>query len=418
MMRPADGAARHLPWRGRAIFVGLLLIGLLVLAAVVRRPCSLRAPTAPSPARPRPSGRHRRTRRRLRPAGRPIRRPAPGSTRSCRRSRRRTLPLPPRPARRPPAISRRARVRHRAPVRQRVPARRRPPDQPDPEPGVVLITAVYNSIQDRFFRPLDSRDLLDAAWEGASRTLADQRHLPSDIDAAALTGDRAGDLQAFLTQYRALLAAAGSGVDANRVAMATSDVMTQSVGEQHTVFLAPDAFARFRASLTSDEGRVGLGVLIQGQAAPFTISAVVAGAPAEKAGVQEGDRSRPSTAATSSRSTCATLSDELRGEEGQPVTLTLRRAAGASSGRTAPAPAAPWSRSRSCAPASAEPPLSMRVLPEGVCYFRLSTFPVSFVVGPTGRTIGEDWITTSSSASRPAARAGSWTCAATAAAPA
>src|SRR5262249_32979308 len=38
-----------------------------------------------------------------------------------------------------------------------------------------------------------------------------------------------------------------------------------------------------------------------------------------------------------------------------------------------------------------EPPLTMRVLPEGVCVFRLTTFPVSFVVGPTGRTIGEDW---------------------------
>jgi hypothetical protein len=38
-----------------------------------------------------------------------------------------------------------------------------------------------------------------------------------------------------------------------------------------------------------------------------------------------------------------------------------------------------------------EPPLTMRVLPEGVCVFRLATFPVAFIVGPTGRTIGEDW---------------------------
>jgi hypothetical protein len=38
-----------------------------------------------------------------------------------------------------------------------------------------------------------------------------------------------------------------------------------------------------------------------------------------------------------------------------------------------------------------EPPLTMRVLPEGVCAFRLSTFPVAFVVGPTGRNIGDDW---------------------------
>src|SRR5689334_24745229 len=33
-------------------------------------------------------------------------------------------------------------------------------NQSDPEPGIGLITAVYNTIEGRFFKPLDSRDLL------------------------------------------------------------------------------------------------------------------------------------------------------------------------------------------------------------------------------------------------------------------
>src|SRR4051794_4582909 len=250
-------------------------------------------------------------------------------------------------------------------------------EQSDPEQGIILITAVYNSIQDRFFRPLDSRDMLDAAWEGATRGLAEQRRNVRDVPPPQLTGDRAGDLAAFVTQYRALLASAGTSVDANRVAMAASDLMTQSVNEQHTVFLTPDQFSRFRASLTSDEGRVGLGILIQGQAAPFVITSVVPGAPAEKAGVLEGDEIQAVDGQDVRNADLRGLSDALRGEEGQPVTLTVSR-----SGQPVNVTVV---RAR-----FSEPPLSMRAMPEGVCYLHLSTFPVSFVVGPTGRTIGQE----------------------------
>jgi len=250
-------------------------------------------------------------------------------------------------------------------------------NQADPEPGVNLITAVYNSLQDRFFKPLDSRDLLDAAWEGATRGLAEQRARASGIQAPDLTGDRAADLAAFVTQYRALLDAAGPSVNANRVAMAAADTMTNSVGEQHTVFLTPDQFDRFRASLTSDEGQVGLGVLIQGQTAPFTIVSLVPGAPAERAGVQQGDQIEAVNGRDVRGGDLRALSDTLRGEEGQPVTLTLRRGDDTVDVTVV--------RAR-----FSEPPLTMRVLPEGVCYLHLTTFPVAFVVGPTGRTIGQE----------------------------
>lgn len=269
------------------------------------------------------------------------------------------------------------------------PAAAGPVGQADPDPGIALITAVYNSLQDRFFKPLDPSDLLDAAWEGARRSLAEQRRLPSGVAAPRFTDDRAADLEAFLTQYRALLAAAGSGVDTTRVAMAASDVMTQSVGEQHTVFLSPEAFSRFRASLTSDQGRVGLGILIQGQTAPFVIGSVVPGAPAEKAGVQEGDVIEAIDGRDVRRMELREVSELLRGDEGQPVRLTLRR--GGAPTQTPGGAAGSTVEITVVRARFSEPPLTMRVLPEGVCHLRLSTFPVAFVVGPTGRTIGEDF---------------------------
>jgi carboxyl-terminal processing protease len=247
----------------------------------------------------------------------------------------------------------------------------------DPEPGVALITAVYNTLEEQFVRPLDSRDLLNAAWQGAMRELAFQRKAARDVSNPDLTGDRTTDLAAFITQYRALLTAAGTDVNADRVAMGASDFMAQSVDEQHTYFLRPDDFARYSALLTSDEGRVGLGIGIQGQAAPFTIVSVVPGAPAEAAGVHAGDQITAVDGQSVDGIDANDLTDMLVGEAGQPVTLTLQRN-GASTDLTVV-------RAR-----FSEPPLRMQVLPEGVCYLELATFPISFAVGPTGRTIGQE----------------------------
>src|SRR5262245_57955427 len=194
MNHPADPTGHRISWHGRAFLTGLLLVALFVLTAFA--PASIFAPI----------------RERAQPSVSSMLAPVVPAGRSSLDADSLKLSLSP-----------------DEPVQAVA-------NQADPEPGIGLITAVYNSIQDRFFRPLDSRDLLEAAWEGARRALAEQRRLPNGISAPQFTGDRAGDLDAFLAQYRALLAAAGSSVDATRVAMATSDLMTQSVGEQHTVF--------------------------------------------------------------------------------------------------------------------------------------------------------------------------------------
>jgi C-terminal peptidase prc len=104
---------------------------------------------------------------------------------------------------------------------------------------------------------------------------------------------------------------------------------------------------------------------------------VVPGAPAEKAGVKDGDVIQAIDGRDVSRLELRDVSELLRGEAGQPVTLTLGR-----SGSTVDVQVV---RAR-----FSEPPLTMRMLPDGVCQFRLTTFPVAFVVGPTGRTIGQD----------------------------
>jgi C-terminal peptidase prc len=245
------------------------------------------------------------------------------------------------------------------------------------EGGLELVVAAYNVLQDRFFRPLDSRQLLGAAWEGARRELTQQRKLPNNVDPAQLSGDREADLASFADRYRALMAAAGDGVDRTRVAMVATSAMAESVGEQHTAFLTPDQFTRFKARITSEPGSVGLGILIDGQRAPFTIANVIPGGPSEQAGVQEGDQIERVNGRDVGRLELRELSELLRGEAGQPATLTLRRG-----GDTLDLTV---TRARFTVP-----PLQSRILPEGVCYLRLQTFPAAFVVGPSGRTLPQE----------------------------
>ena len=284
MMRPSPPDRRWPHWRGLAVLACAVLIGLTALTAFASGEviAPLRTRASDEGAITRPQAQAPAQSQSADTTAAPAQGAASAGQASAPSDRVSQEPPPP-----PPGPAPTSPAGPQAPIT--VPAAPAAASTPDPEPGIALISAVYNAIQDKFYKELDSRDLLEAAWEGARRALAEQRHLPNGVDGPTLTGDRAGDLQAFLTQYRALMAAAGPGVDATRVAMITSDLMTQSVGEQHTVFLPPEAFARFRASLTSDSGRVGLGILIQGQTAPFTISSVIAGAPAEKAGVKEGD---------------------------------------------------------------------------------------------------------------------------------
>ena len=247
----------------------------------------------------------------------------------------------------------------------------------DEESGLALIVAAYDVLQDRFFRPLDSRVLLDAAWQGARRALGEQRSLQPGIAAPELVGDRQADLAQFSAQYRALLAAAGPGVNGARVAMAAAEEMTDSVGERHTVFLTPEQFTQFTASLTSDRGSVGLGIVIDGQRAPFTIASVVPGAPAAQAGVLEGDQIDAVDGRATDRLDLRGLSETLRGQAGQPVTLTLRRGDQVFDLTVI--------RARFVVP-----PLQTRALPEGVCHLRLTEFPVAYAIGPGGLPIGKE----------------------------
>ena len=269
------------------------------------------------------------------------------------------------------------------------PRRRAVANQADPEPGIELIAAAYNSLQDRFFRRSIRRDLLEAAWRAPPRPLpratTAERRSTSQPDQRS--GRRPRSVQDPVSRPARRRRAVRRREPRRDGGLGRDD---QSVGEQHTYFLEPEQFSRYVSMLTTAEGRVGLGIVIQGTTAPFRIASVVPGAPGRasrrpgRRPHRGGRRSRRSPGSSSARSpSCCAVrggpGDVAPARGDATVELTVVRAR------------------------YKDAPLTMRVLPEGICHFKLTNFPVVSPSDRAGGTSAATSTTTWSSARRLAA---------------
>ncbi len=100
--------------------------------------------------------------------------------------------------------------------------------------------------------------------------------------------------------------------------------MVAGAGDPYTVFSPPDETKQFEQTIEGSFGGVGVEIGVKDGA--VTVVAPVAGSPAERAGVREGDiigavDGKPLTADT----TVDEVVRQIRGENGQPVKLTVLR---------------------------------------------------------------------------------------------
>jgi carboxyl-terminal processing protease len=244
----------------------------------------------------------------------------------------------------------------------------------DAEQSLELVLAVYDILDERFIRPVSSRELLGAAWRGASRSAGATAALVAR--GPSLSDDAAADRAEFARAYRELLGAA-LGANPERIAFDSADAMVESLREQHTALLRPEEFARFRESLVSDRSVVGIGVQLSGERGPFRVQHVFPNTPAHRSGLAVDDLIERVDDRDVRNRDLSGLAQLLRGEAGTTVQLQVRRS-GASMYLA-------LQRERYIVP-----PLLMTVLPEGVCHLALSSFPFAFSPGPSGKTIGED----------------------------
>ncbi len=250
------------------------------------------------------------------------------------------------------------------------------PVPPSPTPAadqsLALLQDSFSLLTEKFFKPLNSKDLLSVAWQAAANeTRSEGGH--TDVAAPKLSGDPAADLAAFSQQYLQLVA--GLPGNHSQVAFRAAQQMVGSLHEQHTYFLTPSEAQQFTQQSSGQSNFVGIGVTINAIAPPFLITDVFPNSPAEKAGIHAGDEIVSANGKVLTAATRDQLTAALAGPVGSTVTIDLKPPSGSTREVTV------------ARQEVYEPLLESRVLADHMCYLQLHSFPFADQVLPDGKTV-------------------------------
>lgn len=183
--------------------------------------------------------------------------------------------------------------------------------------GISIIETAYNRLLDQYIEPLQPQALLRQAWSGASQEArAEGLATPA---APVYSGERNADFAAFRAAYVPL---ANSVPDAKQLRSAAIRAMASSLNDCHTFFLSPVASDTLLQTREGN-GAVGIGVNLIG--APPLVTEVIAGGPADGAGVHVGDRILSVNGTDTSNTAPAGALELINGAEGTSVRLVVRR---------------------------------------------------------------------------------------------
>lgn len=124
--------------------------------------------------------------------------------------------------------------------------------------GIETVRRAFDRLFDGYVRPLQSNDLLGAAWSGVAQEAARGGAAPPR--APALVGRRAADWPAFAQAFRR----ATSHADAGPYAFAAVDAMAKSLHDDHVFFLSPQ---QARAQRQQRQGSTPTGLFSTGMLA-------------------------------------------------------------------------------------------------------------------------------------------------------
>ncbi len=232
----------------------------------------------------------------------------------------------------------------------------------------------YALLLERYAVPLDPIKLADAAEQGMVKALEDEG-VPAPAPGLGVVGNVPSQrLVALRQRFQGLAAQYADVLSPTDLAYAAIRGMTDSIDDAHTNFISPEQFEEEQRWEQGDVAYGGIGARMRGPEA--TIVEVFPNSPAERAGLGPGD----TIVAVDGRPTTDMKLDEIidlvRGPEGTPVTLGVRRAA---SGQV---------DQLSLVRAQVSMPfVTSRTLPGNYGYVQLRGFPEPSVIGEVERAI-------------------------------
>jgi len=185
--------------------------------------------------------------------------------------------------------------------------------------------AAYSVLVERHVDKPTPQQLIPGALDGVTKYLADAKiDAAPAVDRPVLTGSVWSDFAKFAGSLDAV-AQRYPTADRTLMERAAVDGMARAMNECHTYYLNPDRAKGFNQRPAPVSG-IGVTIFQPEPGQPIEVIDVIAGTPAERAGVKKGDKIIRVNGEDVSTLTTEEVANKVKGPEGTPVTVTFLRA--------------------------------------------------------------------------------------------
>lgn len=184
--------------------------------------------------------------------------------------------------------------------------------------------AAYSVLVERHVDKPTPQQLIPGALDGVTKYLTDAKiDAAPTVDRPVLTGSVWSDFAKFAGSLDAVVQRYPTA-DKTLMERAAVDGMARAMNECHTYYLNPDRAKGFNQRPAPVSG-IGVTIFQPEPGQPIEVIDVIAGTPAERAGVKKGDKIIRVNGEDVTTLTTEEVANKVKGPEGTPVTVTFLR---------------------------------------------------------------------------------------------
>ena len=184
--------------------------------------------------------------------------------------------------------------------------------------------AAYSVLVERHVDKPTPQQLIPGALDGVTKYLTDTKiDAAPTVDRPVLTGSVWSDFAKFAASLDAVVQRYPTA-DKTLMERAAVDGMARAMNECHTYYLNPDRAKGFNQRPAPVSG-IGVTIFQPEPGQPIEVIDVIAGTPAERAGVKKGDKIIRVNGEDVSALTTEEVANKVKGPEGTPVTVRFLR---------------------------------------------------------------------------------------------
>src|SRR5688500_12344590 len=185
--------------------------------------------------------------------------------------------------------------------------------------------AAYSVLVERHVDRPTPEQLIPGALDGVTKYLTDSKiDAAPTVDRPTLTGSVWSDFAKLAASLDAVVQRYPTA-DKTLMERAAVDGIARATNECHTYYLNPDRAKGFNQRPAPVSG-IGVTIFQPEPGQPIEVIDVIAGTPAERAGVKKGDKIIRVNGEDVSTLTTEEVANKVKGPEGTPVTVTFLRA--------------------------------------------------------------------------------------------